>query len=201
VTPKDFDRRHCLWFDADSSYLGDPKSATPSGGYRVCFDWDAMGRKSTQDVLGVSESGAYIVNFGQHFFAESKLPVHVYSGRIRERFNTPEVEALLHRRTTANTSFRLVWLDTMPFPIRNDGVIDGFADWRTTHRLALYNLAADHELSPLLRRSGGPLLRAVTAVDVLAPLADTYTDNAHPVGLSAALDVTVARILRAICDI
>lgn len=201
TTPKDYDVRHCLWFNLSESPLGDATSIIPPGAYRVCFDWDALGKKSTQDLLAANETRAFVVNFGQHFYAESRRPVHVYAGRVRERFSAPEVVSLLALRASAVPSFRLVWVETTPFSVRNDDGVVEYGDWRTTHRHTLYNFAAERELAPLLRRSDGPpLLRTVTADDVLTPLVDTYLDAAHPSGLTAALDVVLARVIHAICE-
>lgn len=197
-TPREYDRRHCLWFNSSNNSLGDSMVSISPGGYRVCFDWDAMGRKSVHELL-VNETGAVVVNFGQHFYAENRRPVHNYTMRVRERFRAPEVAPLLAERAAAKPSVRLVWVETTPFSIRNDNDIIGHGDWRTTHRLSIYNSAAKRELAPLLSHSKGPLIRAVASDDVLAPLADTYVDAAHPFGLTAALDVILARVLEAIC--
>jgi hypothetical protein len=36
----------------------------------------------------------------------------------------------------------VMWMETSPFPVRNDEVIASFLDWRTPHRLRLFNIIA-----------------------------------------------------------
>ena len=175
--------------------------SVPPGDFLVCFFWDPFASMSTAALVELGGVGAAVVNFGQHFAASSRRTVQVYALKVRERFGATDSLAAISSRASASPHFRVAWLETMPFPIRNDKYVHQLGDWRTTHRLALYNAAAKRELTPLAALRTGILspFRYVPTMDVLAPLADNYDDNAHPDVHREALRIIAARILGALC--
>jgi len=180
--------------------------SVPPDDFLVCFVWDPFASTvSTAALVEPGGAGAAVVNFGQHLAAASRRPVNAYAAKVRERFGAAESLAAINSRAATSPDFRVAWLETMPFPVRNDKYVHEHGDWRTAHRLALYNAAAKRELAPLaaLRpgaTSGAPSpFRYVPTMDVLTPLADNYSDNAHPDVHRGALRFMATRILRALC--
>ena len=70
-----------------------------------------------------------------------------------------------------------------------------FRDWRTAHRIELYNCAAARALTPLVGVVGH--LRVFSMVDAVT---DICSDNAHLNGVEHVLDALSAAVLEATCE-
>ena len=154
-------------------------------GFTGCSAHDAYG-ETASSVAG--RNVTTLVNFGQHFASIKRVPLAGYEA------------ALVKYVSTLSNSTRslppVLWVDTLPFPIRNDLLVHKFGDWRTTHRLRLFNEAANFVLKPWLSVDPRVLAGVVRLHDLVLPLVDWSFDRNHlenvlP-GMDASLDVVVS---------
>ena len=81
------------------------------------------------------------------------------------------LEALLQKIKLISSN-RFVFIETLPMPVRNDKYVKSFKDWRTLHRLFVYNRIAEK----LFKQHNYSFL---PTFETLLPLIDKFCDNAH----------------------
>ena len=119
-----------------------------------------------------------VVNFGQHSADTGHATVAAYTQRVRAYLNEGAMARLNVLQRGAAPAAKLLWMDTHPFCIRNDPWVHGYRDWRTAHRLRLYNLAAQRvaDAAEAGLRVPGAVVRVF---DMLEPVVDGCPDGAH----------------------
>ena len=81
------------------------------------------------------------------------------------------LEALIQKIKRISPN-RFVFIETLPMPVRNDKFVKSFRDWRTLHRLYVYNRIAEK----LFKQHNFSFL---PTFETLLPLVDKFCDNAH----------------------
>ena len=140
---------------------------------------------------------AVVVNAGQHFVAGQQkregLSLAGYEAHLRAYAARLLREAAEMRGGDGPAAFRgVVWVETLPHPLRNDGYVWGHKDGRTLHKLALLNRIAERELRGVAGAqlqegtpAARPLLRFLRAWEVLLPMLDVFPDQSHAEGTPA----------------
>ena len=97
---------------------------------------------------------------------------------------------------------RVVWIDSMPLPLRTDEHIFSFRDKRTTPRLTLFNRIADSLLNVYLgahRQSRRVSL--LSFFDMAQSVMDAGSpDDAHLIGYTPALDAMIDALMTTLCE-
>ena len=97
---------------------------------------------------------------------------------------------------------RVVWIDSMPLPLRTDEHIFAFNDKRTTPRIRLFNRIADSLLNVYLgahRQSRRVSL--LSFFDMAQSVMDAGSpDDAHLIGYTPALDAMIDALMTTLCE-
>ena len=136
------------------------------GAWRTCFKFDAVGK----ELGGEGPQAQVVVNFGQWSASGSRQSTFaLWSLEVRRW------AALVQR--TRRPGRRVFWMEIAPFPPANFKYLHWFRDWRTTHRITLFNAEAARVLAPLVQQ--GALDGIIPRFDVSDPLIDASKDGAH----------------------
>jgi hypothetical protein len=157
-------------------------------GLLSCYEADLIGDNASWTPPALPDR--LFINFGQHpASGRYRVPLGAYERSLAAYFGTlPQKGA---RGAAA------AWVDTFPLCTRNDMYVHSFGDWRTGHRIELYNRAASRAIAPHVR--SGRLLH-VRAFDMVDALTDLCPDNAHLVGIDSVLDPLSMTLLDTLCE-
>jgi hypothetical protein len=131
-----------------------------------------------------------VVNFGQHYAAGSRrATLKDYSAGLQRYWSGVEDSVNKYGKG----DIRILWIDTFPMCVRNDDFVHGYADWRTPHRIHLYNAASARIVSEFLGKR-------VIDVDLkahamLRQVVDICPDGAHFIDVFHVLDYVTRAIL------
>ena len=161
----------------------------------ICYVVDVYGdNKNTAPDGALGGNVTTVVNFGQHHAAVRHATVATYRASV-------EGYAAQGGKVGAPLPPPRLWIDSFPFPVRNDKYVHDFRDWRTTHRVRLFNAVAEEELARHgVGQPGSAFAGVVQVHDMLEPLSDWSFDRAHygsvPSALNAMVDVVVGALCR-----
>ena len=85
-----------------------------------------------------------------------------------------------------------MYVSSNPQPIRNDIYVDEANDWRTEHRILMYNRIANR----LFLRLNVPIIKTF---DILLPFVESLCDNAHYMAKDVLLPILQQAVYRLKC--
>lgn len=156
-------------------------------GGRVCMTWDSMG-----EAMAGAEHRFDLVatNFGQWPASEYRVPAVTYQAWVAAYWSAWDREGgALPQRAQ-----RMLWMETQPLCWTTAREWKG--DWRTHHRIMLYEEAARGAMGGLLR-SG--VLSIVGLWRLSLPLVMLCPDGAHMASVDSAMDALLWALLDAVC--
>jgi hypothetical protein len=77
-----------------------------------------------------------ILNCGHHAAAHSHYGFQLYQKTVSRMINAIETDRLLNNK-------KYFWIESVAIPLHQDDGVIKFKDWRTYHRLHLYNALAE----------------------------------------------------------
>ena len=149
-------------------------------GGRVCMTWDSMGESTPDDKFDVVAT-----NFGQWPASHFRIPVANYQSLVKDFWKR------LDGGDPPRSVQRMLWMETQPLCWTN--ARDSKGDWRTHHRIMLYEEAARQVLDNLLNVEIVGLWRQSLPLVPLCP------DGNHMVTIDNALDAQLWSLLDAVC--
>lgn len=136
----------------------------------------------------IMDADIILVNCGQHPASGTHMAFEKYQNAVR---------TMLDDAYSRNfSSKRIVWFESLPFPLRNDENIITYKDWRTLQRISLFNRYSDElfsERGHKIIRSFHPLL---AFWDQLCNDAHAYEKSAHDPNIQQLLYIlkTLAKV-------
>ena len=167
-------------------------------GLTASFTHDMMGEQPYSLEPTAAPASLLVVNFGQHHASgRARAPLLAYEAALETYWAAAAAEtaAKAPRAGPDGAAFRALWVDTFPQCVRNDDFVWGYGDWRTPHRIHLYNEAARRAVGPHVG-AGGALDAYVGLYAALRQVCDVCPDGAHFVDVAPVLDFVVAVLLR-----
>lgn len=97
---------------------------------------------------------------------------------------------------------RVVWLDSLPLPMRTDEFIFSFHDKRTTPRLRLFNRIAETLLNVYIgAHTESRRVSLLSFFDMAQSVMDAGSpDDAHLIGYAPALDAMADALITTLCE-
>lgn len=155
----------------------------------VCLMADPL----AETLENITSFDVVAVNFGQHQASQHRTPAAVYRQKITEYFDVFADLAGPQWRST----HKLLWFETQTLCISNRDYLHSFGDWRTPHRVSLYNRVAR---GALLESPRGKRVDSVVPLShPQLPMSQLCHDTGHLIGVQNALDAMLWAALDAIC--
>lgn len=132
-----------------------------------------------------------LINCGQHPAAESRYPLLKYDELLHKLYAKMKeaIAAANDKRNDKSQKYtQFVWVESFPAPLSAAYWVAHHGDWRTVHRLYMFNNLATAIFSKL----GSPIIRVF---DNCLPLIETLCDSAHYTAPEALAPVYV-QVLR-----
>jgi hypothetical protein len=132
-----------------------------------------------------SHRNALILNFGNHPASSAHWTLKQFSSWVNNIFSN-----------FASLKIKVLWLGQSPIPFRTDEFVRKFLDVRTFSRLTIFERKVLELAQPYLK-SG-----SLSYVDIFTlgmTAIHWSSDNAHLVGVDAALDGVINTILMRLC--
>ena len=140
-----------------------PSHASICTGLELTYNWNCF--CNLADIPGdVAEYSKIFINCGQHPASSKHHTAAEYRDVILKLVDGG-------KRKKLQVS-KLVWIESVPMPVRNDALIKEVKDWRTYHRIMLFNNISE----TIMRKHNVTIVRAFGAV---LPLVDKLCDGMH----------------------
>ena len=154
----------------------------------ICLTPDPMGLGLDQ---ALQDFDVVAVNFGQHLASQHRTPSFKYRESVARYFSNISGSIL-----SQSGGVKLLWMENVPLCTSNSEWRHSWGDWRTHHRLMLYNEAAREALT---RLPAGTLTGFVDLWRQTLPLSNLCYDTAHMIGVDNVLDAQLWSLLDGIC--
>lgn len=153
----------------------------------MCLTSDPMAE--TQAV--VTDFDILAINFGQRPASQFRVPAAKYRDMVRNYFDSLRANINGAQRPTT-----VLWLETQNLCSSNREYLHSFGDWRTTHRIFLYNQVANMVLLDSSRISN---VSVIGLSNPQLPMSQLCHDSGHLIGVENALDAMLWPALDAMC--
>ena len=149
-----------------------PMTASLCAGYHISFYHELFCGLKSLPPLGKYD--LVIANCGHHPASARHTTLEEYRGMV----TTLADEAIL--KGYDNHTF--AWLESVPQPLRNDNWFIDYKDWRTYHRLDLFNQFSNDIMTRLTYQQKDKSHNGFTVISAfqnMLPFSDKLCDNAH----------------------
>jgi hypothetical protein len=153
----------------------------------MCLTSDPMAEKQ----VNITDFEVLAINFGQHPASQFRVPASKYRTMVLNYFKTLKAAVESSKRPTL-----LLWLETQTLCSSNTEYLHSFGDWRTPHRVLLYNKVAN---SVLLDFSWEQKVNIVRLTNAQLPMSQLCHDSGHLIGVDNALDAMLWPALDLLC--